>query len=218
MRKNQSPSYAYIEAQIKPEKNDKILARKLSQELGLEAISISPTEASLIQFMVSLINPRKVVEIGTLTGLSSLYFLETLKADGHLWTLEKAAEHADKARISLNEYIQNKQCTIVEGDALVQLPTLEDKGPFDAIFIDGNKAAYYEYWTWAKKNIRVGGLIFIDNVFLAGAVWGDQSLQRFNDKQISVVKKMTSEIFSDPSFEGAFVPTEEGLLVVKRNS
>ncbi len=216
MRKKQSPSYAYIEAQILPENNDKILARRLSQEIGLEAISISPTEASLIKFVVSFINPQKIVEIGTLTGLSSLYFLETLKADGHLWTFEKSTDHAKRARQSLANYVQNKQCTIVEGDAFDLLPTIDKEGPFDAIFIDGNKGAYYDYWQWAKKNIRVGGLVFIDNVFLAGAVWGDQTQQKFNEKQVSAVKKMTSNIFSDVNFSATFIPTEEGLLIVKR--
>lgn len=216
MRKTQTALYAYIESQLVAESEDKVLARKRSQGIGLEAISISHSEATLIQFISSFLSPQKIVEIGTLTGLSGLYFLETLRADGKFWTFEKSAKHAVLANQSLEKYIKNKQCIIIEGDALEKLPTIESNGPFDVIFIDGNKTAYYDYWLWARKNIRNGGLIFIDNVFLAGAVWGDQTLQRFSKKQISVMKKMTTEIFTDTHFSAAFVPTNEGLLMVKK--
>lgn len=213
MRKDIPASYQYIESQVKPEDQDKLQAREFSKQIGLDAISISSTEANLMSFMMGLIKPRKIVEIGTLTGLSSLYFLETLGADGKLWTFEKSTEHADLASRSLAKSIQAGQCKIVVGDAMVQLPTIDHEGPFDAIFIDGNKAAYYDYWIWAKNNIRSGGLIFIDNVFLAGAVWGDTSLQRFSEKQITQVKKMTVEIIGDTEFSSTFVPTTEGLLI-----
>lgn len=216
MRKDIPASYQYIESQIKPEGQDMLQARQFSQQLGLDMISISPTEASLIGFITHMLQPKKIVEIGTLTGLSSLYFLETLQPDGKLWTFEKSTEHAALASQSLAKFIQSGHCEIKIGDAIAQLPTIETEGPFDAIFIDGNKAAYYDYWVWAKNNIRSGGLIFIDNVFLAGAVWGDTSLQRFSDKQIANVQKMTKEIIADPEFASSFVPTTEGLLIARK--
>ena len=217
MRKDIPPAYQYIESQIKPEAQDKLQAREFSKQLGLDAISISPTEASLMRFMTALIKPQKIVEIGTLTGLSSLYFLETLGSEGKLWTFEKSTEHAELASQSLRAFIKSGQCQIKVGDAVEQLPTIEKDGPFDAIFIDGNKAAYYDYWIWAQHNLRGGGLIFIDNVFLAGSVWGDKSLQRFSDKQIANVQKMTSEIMAHPDFTSTFVPTTEGLLIARKN-
>lgn len=216
MRKDRPASYQYIESQIIPESSDQLKAREFSKQIGLESISISPTEAHLISFVVALIQPRKIVEIGTLTGLSSLYFLETLGPDGKLWTFEKSTEHADLASQSLAPFIQSGQCQIIRGDATVQLPTIENQGPFDVIFIDGNKAAYYDYWIWAKNNLRSGGLILIDNVFLAGSVWGDHTLQKFSEKQIGNVKKMTAEIMQHPDFTSTFVPTTEGLLIIRK--
>lgn len=216
MRKEIPASYQYIESQIKPEDQEKLKAREFSKQIGLDAISISPTEANLMSFVMALIKPQKIVEIGTLTGLSSLYFLETLGIDGKLWTFEKSTEYAGLAGLSLSKYIGSGQCQIVIGDAIVQLPTIEKNGPFDVIFIDGNKAAYYDYWVWAKNNIRSGGLIFIDNVFLAGNVWGDTTLQRFSEKQIANVKKMTNEIINHTDFTSTFVPTTEGLLMIRK--
>lgn len=217
MRKVISPAYKYIESQLSPESDLKLKARQFSQQLGLDQISISPTEAHLIQFIASMIEPKKIVEIGTLTGLSCLYFLETLKGVGKVWTLEKSNEHATLAGQSLQSYIDQGQCEIVLGDARESLVKLESAGPFDIVFIDGNKAAYYDYWKWSEANVRSGGLIFIDNVFLAGAVWGDLTQQKFNDKQINQVQKMITEIIGSPDFRSTFIPTQEGLLVVQKN-
>ncbi len=212
MRKEISPIYSYIESVLPPESDLQREARQKSEELGLGAISISHTEAHLIQFMAGLIKPRKIVEIGTLTGLSALYFLDLLPPDGKLWTFEKSALHIEKSKQTLEKYILLNQCEIIEGDAILNLPKISDQGPFDLIFIDANKAAYFEYWNWAQKNISTNGMIIIDNVFLAGAVWGDQTLQKFNDKQITGMKKMTQDILDAVDFKSAFVPTNEGLL------
>jgi predicted O-methyltransferase YrrM len=216
MRKEISPIYSYIESVLPAESDLKKQARLLSVELGLSAISVSQTEAHFIQFLVASVKPQKIVEIGTLTGLSALYFLELLPVDGKLWTFEKSPLHVEKSKQSLKKYIESNQCEIIEGDALLNLPKILDQGPFDLIFIDGNKAAYYDYYKWAEKNISAGGMIIIDNVFLAGAVWGDQTLQKFNDKQISGMKKMTAEIFAATEFRSTFVPTTEGLLVLHK--
>ena len=216
MRNVKPPSYQYIETQINPEGPDKLQARKFSQQLGLDAISISPTEASLISFITKSIRPKKIVEIGTLTGLSSLYFLETLGLDGKLWTFEKSIEHAACASHSLAKSLDSGQCQIKIGDAIKELPTIENEGPFDVIFIDGNKSAYYDYWIWAKNNLRAEGLIFIDNVFLAGSIWGEATSQKFSEKQITNVKKMTQEIMSNPEFDSTLIPTMEGLLIARK--
>ena len=136
MRKEISPSYSYIESVLSDESELKKNARQKSQELGLAAISISKTEAHLIQFLATLIRPQKIVEIGTLTGLSALYFLEILPPSGKLWTFEKSALHAEKSKQTLRNFIQTKQCEIIEGDALLNLPKISDQGPFDLIFME----------------------------------------------------------------------------------
>jgi len=214
MRKEITDQQAYIESLLPTESPVKLKARDLSEKLGLAGISISTAEAHLIQFLLQVIKPTKIVEIGTLTGLSATYFLESLPADGKLWTFEKSVEHAELAKQVLAADIKNGRCEIRLGDAATELAKIENQGPFEAIFIDGNKAAYYQYWKWAEKNLAAGGLIIIDNVFLAGAVWGDTTKQRFNEKQVSEVKKMNQEILSNPNFYASFIPTAEGLLAV----
>ena len=213
MRKEIQAAYQYIESCYQHENEQMQLSRKFADQLGLGGISVSHTEAHLMGFLVSLIKPKKVVEIGTLTGLSCQYFLQSLQQDGVIYTLEKSTEHIALASQALKPWIDKGQCKIVAGDAREELGKLSTEGPFDAIFIDGNKAAYKDYWIWAKNNIRSGGMVLIDNVFLAGAVWGDSSKQKFSDKQVQTVKDMTTDIFTDSNFSASFVPTEEGLIV-----
>ncbi len=218
MRKITSKSYQYIENLSENENENQKKARENSEKLGLDTISLSKAEAQILQFLVTGTEAKKIVEIGTLTGLSALYILECLALDACLWTLEKSAEHAEMAEEVLQPYIQTKQCRILIGDAREKLEELSSEAPFDVVFIDGNKAAYLDYFNWSVENIKVGGLIIADNVFLAGAVWGDQTAQRFNEKQVRAVNQMNQTAFSNKKLKSTILPTEEGLLVCKKLS
>ncbi len=218
MRKIKSKSYQYIENLSENENVNKLAARKNSENLGLDGISLAKTEAQIIQFFIASTAAKKVVEIGTLTGLSALYILDSLAEGGCLWTLEKSAEHANLAAQVLAPYIKKNQCRILIGDAIEKLQELSVEAPFDLVFIDGNKAAYLDYFNWAVLNVRAGGLIIADNAFLAGAVWGEQPAQIFNEKQIRVVHEMNQLAFANKNLKSIIIPTEEGLLICKKLS
>ena len=216
MRIHQNPAYQYIESCYGPENTSMQLSRQFAEQIGLGSISVSQTEAHLMSFLAAMIRPQKIVEIGTLTGLSCQYFLQSLHGDGSVYTLEKSKEHVELSQQVLKPWIDQGRCHIIEGDARENLAKLQ--GPFDVIFIDGNKAAYGDYWNWAKTNIRVGGIILIDNVFLSGAVWskpGEATTtgQKFSPKQVGVMKEMTRQVLEDAAFKSTFIPTEEGLLL-----
>lgn len=216
MRKIKSKSYEYIENLSEKENINQFRARENSEKLGLDGISLSKAEAQILQFLITDIEAKKIVEIGTLTGLSALYILDVLPDDACLWTLEKSPEHAELAAGVLSSYIQKNKCKILIGDAKDKLQELTAEAPFDAVFIDGNKAAYLDYFDWAVANIKVGGLIIADNVFLAGAVWGEQTVQKFNEKQVRVVNEMNKLAFSGKNLKSTIIPTEEGLLICKK--
>lgn len=216
MRKSVPKSYEYIEKLIPSETELMQQARLNSEKINLGMISITATEAQLIKFHLLSIQARKVLEIGTLTGLSALHILQCLPADGLLITLEKSVEHAELARQVLSFEVKKNRCQIVVGDAQEKLADLKSETPFDAIFIDGNKSAYLDYFKWAIENVRSGGMIFVDNVFLAGAVWGDETKQRFSAKQIETLQKMNQLAFSTSNLASMIIPTEEGLLISRK--
>ena len=212
MRQEKKTSYTYIEQCYGPENDLKQLSRTAAEKLGLDGISISQTEAHMIQFFVQMIKPQKIVEIGTLTGLSCQYFLEALQTDGTVYSLEKSDEHFEISQKILKPWIDKNKCQLILGDAREKLKEIVSQGPFDVIFIDGNKSAYLDYWHWAEANIKKGGLVIVDNVFLSGSVWEGPKF-KFSEKQIQVMKTMTDEILKNSNYQSTFIPTEEGLLL-----
>ena len=215
-----NPRDAYISGLYEDETNLKIQSRKAAQELGLARISVSSVEGQIISTLLKLHQSKKCVEVGTLTGLSAQYILEAMPQGGELWTFEKSPEHATQAeKIFAQINQQAKKTHLLVGDAKVELEKINSQGPFDAIFIDGNKAAYGEYLEWAEKNLRVGGLIIADNIFLAGKVWGGEATQKFNDKQIKVMQDFNLRLADKKFYDSAVIPTQEGLFVaIKRLS
>lgn len=204
----------YLASLLKDETELKQQSRKYAEELGLARISISAAEAQLIKTLVRTHGAKRFVEIGTLTGLSAQYLWEALPEGGELWTLEKDPKHGEMAaRIFAQLDQSKKKIHLVMGDAREELEKISAAGPFDGVFIDGNKAAYFDYLTWAEKNLRPGGLILADNVFLSGAVWGETTQQRFSEKQIRVMQEFNKRLADPNLFEGAIVPTFEGLYI-----
>lgn len=204
----------YLGSLFSEENENKKLSRLYAEELGLARISISAPEAALISLLVKMHGCRKFVEIGTLTGLSAQYIFEALSDEGQLWTLEKDPRHGDKAADVFSKLDQSKKkIHLVMGDARAELEHLSAQGPFDGVFIDGNKAAYLDYLLWAEKNVRSGGLILADNIFLSGSVWGDTTSQKFSEKQIRILREFNERLANPDLYSSAIAPTFEGLFV-----
>lgn len=206
-------SQTYIESLASPETLSKRKSRMFAEDLGLGDICLSPSEGHLLAFLVRMHGARKFVEIGTLTGLSAQYLCEGMGSHGQLWTLEKTELHAKLAREALQEHPLQKNVNIVVGDARMTLRNLEVSGPFDGIFIDGNKAAYMDYLEWSEKNVRPGGLVVADNVFLSGSVWGNSDQQKFSEKQIAVMQAFNRRLADPTLYDSVILPTTEGLYV-----
>lgn len=192
-------------------------SREASVKLGLGGISLSRGEAHVLRWVVQSKPMKKAVEIGTLTGLSGLYILDGIEKGGKLWTLEKSPEHAAAAEPILKAFAQEKQkhVEVVQGDARVTLEALQSEGPFDFIFIDGNKAAYGDYLTWSEKNLRKGGYLLADNVLLSGAVYSEVE-SNFSAKQIGVMKSFNERLSDSKIWRGALLPTSEGLFLAEK--
>ncbi|MBK9323132.1 MAG: class I SAM-dependent methyltransferase [Bdellovibrionaceae bacterium] len=205
---------AYIESLASGEALSKRKSRTFAEELGLGNICLSPAEGHLLAFLVRMHECLKFVEIGTLTGLSAQYIIEGMGGKGELWTLEKTDLHAKKAMEAIAEHPSGKNIHVIVGDARFTLESLQVSGPFDGVFIDGNKAAYGDYLMWAEKNVRPGGLIVADNVFLSGAVWGsiEGQSKNFSEKQVAVMQNFNKRL-SDPTlYDSVILPTKEGMF------
>ena len=175
---------------------------------GLPAIQLAPSEARLTELLLRLAGARKVVEVGTLAGYSALRLARALPPDGEVHTIEFDARHAEVAREVIAVAGESKRVTVHVGKGVDVLPTLETKGPFCGVFIDADKESYDLYGRWAAKNLRPGGLLIGDNVFLFSQLLEDSpraaAMRRFHEE-------------AKANFETVCIPTPDGLLLgIKR--
>ena len=133
---------------------------------------MSPNHGKLLHLLAKVQGARKILEIGTLGGYSTIWLARALAPGGHLITLENDPRHADVARANLGNAGLGRIVQVRVGAALDTLPQLvaEGRGPFDLIFIDADKVNTPSYFRWALTLSRPGGLIVVDNVVRDGAV------------------------------------------------
>ena len=144
-----------------------------SQAAGLPAINVSPNHGKLLWMFARLVNAKRVLEIGTLAGYSTIWLARGMASGGRLVTLEAVEKHAAVARSNIERAGLAQGVEVRVGQALDTLPQLE--GPFDLTFIDADKQNNAEYFRWALKLSRPGSLIVVDNVVRDGKVIDERS-------------------------------------------
>ena len=192
-------------------KEDEALAeiRKRAAEDDLP-IHISPEEARFLQFLIRSHNVVSIVEIGTHFGYSARAMHAALPAHGQLYTCEKDQRRAAEAA----KHFEDTTIQLLVGDARVNLQELTAKAPFDMVFIDANKNAYLDYYEWAVKNVRIHGLIVIDNTFLMGTVYGETPPQNIKPAMVEKMRAFNTFVANDPRVFSTTLPTMEGLTLV----
>jgi predicted O-methyltransferase YrrM len=147
-------------------------ALEASDAAGLPQIQVAPNQGKLLTLLAQAQGARKILEIGTLGGYSTIWLAQALPSDGRLITLEAVPTHAKVARANIERAGYADRVEVRLGRALETLPQLaaEGLGPFDFIFLDADKATYPEYLKWCIKLSRRGTMIVADNVVRRGAV------------------------------------------------
>lgn len=163
---------------------------KASEHAGLPAINVSPPQGKLLHLLARIHGAKRILEIGTLGGYSTIWMARALPADGRLITLEASESHAEVARANIARAHLDAMVEVRIGKALDTLPELEAEGlgPFDLVFIDADKENIPHYFEWSLRLARVGTMIIVDNVVRDGEVANPEStdprvlgVRRFND-------------------------------------
>lgn len=160
-------------------------------ERGIPQIQITAEQGRTLRLLASLIGARRILEIGTLGGYSTVWLASALPADGRIITLEMQPKHAALAHEALDRAGLDGRAQVVVGPALASLEQLELDAPLDLVFIDADKPSNRAYFDWAVAHVRPGGLVLVDNVLLNGRVSTDQEsafyrdLRAFNDYVIA---------------------------------
>jgi len=166
-------------------------ALQASAAAALPAIQVSPSQGKWLHLLARAVKARRVLEVGTLGGYSTIWLARALPPDGRLVTLEVDPRHAEVARTNLHRAGVVDRVEVRLGRALETLPQLaaEGAGPFDLSFIDADKPSTAEYFDWAVRLSHPGSIIVVDNVVRGGAVADDadrdpnvQGIRRFLDR------------------------------------
>jgi predicted O-methyltransferase YrrM len=186
----------YINETLVPQDAALENALQKSAEAGLPQIQVSPSQGKLLHLLARTIGARRILEIGTLGGYSTIWLARALPPDGKLITLEASPKHADAAKANIAAAGLADKVELQLGPALDTLPKLAagKQAPFDFVFIDADKKSMPEYFDWALKLSRKGSLIFSDNVVRSGGIIDAAS----SDPDIQGVRRFYAALHSEP--------------------
>ena len=180
-------------------------ALKASDDAGLPSIQVAPNQGKLLMLLARAQNARRILEIGTLGGYSTIWLARALPRDGRLVTLELEPKHATVARANIARAGLGEKVDVRVGPALESLKKLvaEKHEPFDFVFIDADKTGYPDYLTWSLKLAHRGTMIIADNVVRDGAIADAKS----EDRSVQAVRHMNEMLAKEPRVSATVLQT-----------
>jgi predicted O-methyltransferase YrrM len=162
----------YINNLIIPSDPELDAVLEISAAAGLPPISVTPAQGKLLHLLARIQGARRILEIGTLAGYSTIWLARALPPNGRMITLESDPGHAEIARANIARAGLADRIDVRLGAALETLPRLVEQAesPFDLTFIDADRQNLPAYFEWALKLSRLGSVILVDNVVRKGGV------------------------------------------------
>ena len=179
----------------------------------IKRMQISISQCHFLHLIVKISNIKKILEIGTFTGLSGLTMSLSLPSDGELITLDKNEERNKIASNFFNKAKQEKKIKTIIGSALKIISDLKKEGrKFDLVFIDADKENYKNYYNQSLELIEKNGLIVVDNVLWRGEVVDKKN----QDKLTTIIREFNSYINNDSRTENLIIPVGDGFTVCRK--
>jgi len=172
---------------------------------GMPAIQVSANQGQFLHVLARARGARRVLEIGTLAGYSTIWMARALPPDGRLVTFEIDPRHAAVARRNLERAGVLDRVDLRVGPALELLPALasEGGGAFDLTFIDADKSNNADYFRWALRLSKPGSLILVDNIVRKGAILDPGS----KDVDVEGVRRLREVVAAEPRVAATVLQT-----------
>jgi predicted O-methyltransferase YrrM len=180
-------------------------AREASVDAGLPDIAVTPSQGKLLYLLARMVRARRILEIGTLGGYSTIWLARALPAEGLVVTLEADPKHFEVAQKNIKRAGLAKSVDQRLGIALETLPDLdkEGAGPFDFIFIDADKESSEEYFEWALRLSRPGTAILVDNVIRDGEVEDAET----TDERVQGIRRLNEALAREARVSATTIQT-----------
>lgn len=209
-------TYDYMEQYIRglvPENNG------LLQELEIYAAEnkvpiIHKEVANYLQMMINIVKPRRILELGTAIGYSSILMFNSSSSVEHIDTVERDENMISLAKNNIDNACLTGNINIICGDCLNVLENLQEK--YDLIFIDAGKGHYNEFFPHCLRLLNENGVIIADNVLYKGMVASRDLVIRRKITIVKRMKKFIDMITKDNSLITTILPMGDGIAVIKR--
>ncbi len=170
-----------------------------------------PLQGQFLKMISMMIRPRRILEIGTFTGYSTINLALGLPDDGVLHTIDSNAESVEIGRKYFEKAGVSDKIKIHIGNAMQLLPEID--GMFDLIFIDADKAHYLDYYLLVFDKLRSGGFLLADNAFWDGKVIRKAS---GNDPETKGIIEFNELVQNDSRVENMIIPLRDGIMMVRK--
>jgi len=174
-----------------------------ARKAGIPAIWIGPAQASFLQILLKLVRAREVVDVGTLAGYSAIMMA---RSGARVRTIEINPRFADFAEAWIAKSDVARRVKVLRGDADAVLATIRSA---DAVFLDADKSGYPKYLRHAKRILRPGGLLLVDNAFAFGQLFDEPAA----DPETPAVRRFNEIMARERAFHSVIVPIGDGLWV-----
>jgi caffeoyl-CoA O-methyltransferase len=202
---------SYLENSCEPESDLlKQIDRDTNIKVSLPRMLSGHYQGRVLSMLSKLVNPQRILEVGTFTGYASLCLAEGLSKDGILHTIDINAELEDMVRSSFSKSDLGSQIIYHIGNALEIIPNLDEV--FDLIFIDADKKNNETYYNLTIDKLRSGGLIIVDNVLWSGKVIGEKK----TDSATTSISDFNEMIHSDQRVEKLILPVRDGVYIIRK--
>ena len=201
----------YIEAHIGPEPEALArLRRRTYCRHVYPRMCSGHIQGRLLRMLAAMVQPRRVLELGTFTGYSALCLAEGMPADGELHTVEIDDEMEPELTELFSVPHPGAPVTLHIGDALDIIPRLP--APWDMVFIDANKRHYADYYRLILPRMRPGGLILADNTLWSGKILHPDAAR---DPQTRALLEFNDLVAADPRVSRVILPVRDGLTILR---
>lgn len=170
---------------------------------GLPPIDVAPVQGKLLHLLARIRGARRILEIGTLGGYSTIWLARAVGDDGRVVTLEYEPRHAEVARANLDRAGVGERVEVRVGAALDLLPSLEVEAPFDLVFVDADKENNPHYVRWALRLGRPGTVIVVDNVIRGGSVTNAD----LDDERVRGAREVLELMGAEPRLDATALQT-----------
>ncbi len=168
-------------------------------------------QGMLLYLLVRMLQPKRILELGTYTGYSAISMARGLEDGGQLVSIDKNDELYPFAQQFVEKSGFSDKITLLSGDAKTVIPTLDDT--FDLVFIDADKAEYIAYYDLIFDKVHSGGFILADNVLWDGKVLADTP---DTDAQTQGILAFNKYIHADERVENLLLPLRDGLSIIRK--